>query len=302
MEKARTESYSGLRAQVQSMAQQSELLRGETAKLAQAMSNPNVRGRYGEIQLQRVAELSGMQGYCDFDKQATLSSDGKVQRPDMIVRLPNERMIAVDAKTNIGAYLESLDAKSPELAEQSMRRFADHVVEQAQALGRKGYWKQFADSPELVVMFVPGDQFLDGALQRRPDLIELSARANVILATPSTLIGLLRAVNVGWREKKLADSARELLQLGSELHTRFSVAIGHAESVGTALDRAVREYNQLAGSIDARVMPTLRKFEEAGARKEEPIKELKPIESAVRAIASGAPKAAPAEQAPAERT
>ena len=300
MEKARTESYSGLRAQVQTMAQQSEQLRGETAKLAQALSSPNIRGRYGEVQLQRVAELSGMQSYCDFDTQATVSTDGKVQRPDMIVRLPNDRLIAVDAKTNIGSYLESLDAKSPEQAEQAMRRFADHVVDQAQALGRKGYWKQFADSPELVVMFVPGDQFLDAALQRRPDLIEMSARANVILASPSTLIGLLRAVNVGWREKKLADSARELLTLGSELHTRFRVAIEHAEGVGGALDRAVREYNQLAGSIDARVMPTLRKFEEAGARKDEPIKELKPIERAVQPIANSASSRALAEPAPPE--
>ena len=154
-------------------------------------------------------------------------------------------------------------------------------LEQAQALGKKGYWSNY-DAPEFTVMFIPGDQFIDAALQRRPDLIELAANSNVVLASPSTLIGLLRAVSVGWREKRFSESAEVLQKLGKELLERFGGALGHADKVGTSLRRAVDDYNQFVGSVDARVMPTLRKFEEAGAKGKEAIKELTPVDSATR--------------------
>lgn len=225
LETSRVDAYSGLRNQVLAMQQTNAELSRETHRLVQALSKPTVRGRYGEVQLQRVAELAGMQNYCDFATQESVrDSAGKLLKPDMVVRLPNERVIAVDAKTNIDAYLEALNAATPELAEQHLQRFAAHVVAQTAALGRKGYWAQF-ESPEFTVMFVPGDQFVDAALERRPDLIELAARANVVIASPSTLIGLLRAVHLGWREKRFSESALELQELGRELVERFGKAL-----------------------------------------------------------------------------
>jgi DNA recombination protein RmuC len=297
IESARDVAYAGLREQVQSMQRANAELSGQTQRLAQALSKPNVRGRYGEIQLQRVAELAGMQAYCDFATQESVRDDaGRLARPDMVVKLPNERVIAVDAKTNIEAYLAALDVARPEDAEPHLQRFARHVAEQVQALGKKGYWAQF-DAPEFTVMFVPGDQFIDAALERRPDLIELAARANVVLASPSTLIGLLRAVHLGWREKRFSEDAQQLQGLGQQLLERFGVALGHVDKVGTSLRRAVDDYNGFVASVDTRVMPTLRKFEESSARAKEPIKELKPVEGVLRARASGA-DAAEAKEAP----
>ncbi len=282
LETERQAAYSGLKQQVAAMQSANVDLSKETQKLSQALSKPHVRGAYGEVQLQRVAELAGMQAYCDFATQESVrDSLGKLQKPDMVVKLPNERVIAVDAKTNISAYLDAQNASTPEQAEEHLARFAKHVVEQAQALGKKGYWSNY-DAPEFTVMFIPGDQFIDAALQRRPDLIELAANANVVLASPSTLIGLLRAVSVGWREKRFSESAEVLQKLGKELLERFGGALGHADKVGTSLRRAVDDYNQFVGSVDARVMPTLRKFEEAGAKGKEAIKELTPVDSATR--------------------
>jgi DNA recombination protein RmuC len=298
IESARDHAYAGLREQVQSMQRANAELSGQTQRLAQALSKPNVRGRYGEIQLQRVAELAGMQAYCDFATQESVrDSAGRLARPDMVVKLPNERVIAVDAKTNIEAYLAALDVARPEDAEPHLVRFAKHVADQVQALGKKGYWAQF-DAPEFTVMFVPGDQFVDAALERRPDLIELAARANVVLASPSTLIGLLRAVHLGWREKRFSEDALKLQELGQQLLERFGVALGHVDRVGTSLRRAVDDYNGFVASVDTRVMPTLRKFEESSARAKEPIKELKPVEGVLRARAGGPDSAVEVKEAP----
>jgi DNA recombination protein RmuC len=256
-----------LTEQLRGVSASGEQLRLETTKLVRALSKPEVRGRYGEIQLKRVAELAGMKEYCDFSQQTSArDEEGRLQRPDMVVRLPNERVIAVDAKTNTLAYLEAIAAQTPEEQEQHLERFARHVSEQVQALSKKQYWAQFEGAPEFVVMFMPGDQFLDAALARRPDLIEQAAGANVLIATPSTLIGLLRAVAVGWREKRLDQQAGELFALGKELHDRAAAAFGYVERLGKALNGAVDRYNEFVGSYERRLEPTLRKFEEAGAR------------------------------------
>ena len=256
-------------------------LRDETARLSRALSRPEIRGRYGEIQLRRVAELAGMRGYCDFDEQASMrDSDGNLLRPDMIVRLPNERVIAVDAKTNIDAYIQAVNAPDESEREGHLDRFARHVADQASSLAAKRYW-QWEGSAEFVVMFVPGDHFIDAALQRRPEIIESAAQQGVILASPATLIGLLRAVAVGWRENKLAEDARELLALGAELHERTAVALEHASNLGRALSQAVDRYNRLAGSLDSRLLPTLRKFEEAGVKSAKTLAETKAISDAV---------------------
>ena len=287
IEKERVSAFSGLRTQISGMQATSAELRAETAKLSQAMGRPSVRGRYGELQLKRVAELAGMQEYCDFDLQAGVRDDhGRLQRPDMVVRLPSGRVLAVDAKMSLDAYLEALAADNDADREIALDRFAENMVRQVNELSRKGYWRQFRESPEFVVMFVPGDQFIDAALERRPDLVETSARRNVILASPSTLIGLLRAVHVGWREQKLSESAHELFELGHELHERVAVAMEHADKLGEVLEQTVKRYNGLVASVETRLLPTLRKFEERGVRVGDEIRVLRPIDGAVRELSS----------------
>jgi len=267
MERARTGAYAGLVEQVKGIAEANQLLRSETGRLVKALSKPEVRGRYGEIQLKRVAELAGMVAYCDFAEQHSQRNDaGQLLRPDMVVKLPNDRVIAVDAKTNTYAYLEAAEAGTPADVEACLERFAGHVADQAVALGKKKYWAEFEGSPEFVVMFMPGDEFLDAALARRPELLERAAEAGVIVASPSTLIGLLRAVAVGWREKKIEDQAKELFRLGRELHDRAATAFGYVDRLGKALDTAVGRYNDFVGSYQSRLEPTLKRFEEAGAR------------------------------------
>lgn len=281
IEKVRAETYAGLTTQVRGIAEVNTELRQETSRLVRALSNPAVRGRYGEIQLQRVAELAGMQKYCDFDLQHSVEGDDeKRQRPDMVVKLPNGRVIAVDSKMSLKWYLEALETEDPEAQERALAQFADDFVRQVQNLARKNYWSSFDSSPELVVMFVPGDQFVDAALQHRPDLIEKSAQLNVVLASPSTLIGLLRAVHVGWREKSLSDSAQELFVLGRELHDRVATAMGHAGKLGQDLRRTLKDYNGFVSSVDSRLLPTLRKFEERGVASGKEIEALGTVDGA----------------------
>lgn len=267
LNEARIKNESQIAQQFLDITSATRELRDETGKFARAMSRPEVRGRYGEIQLRRIAELAGMVANCDFEEQHTTTDDmGRAKRPDMVVRLPNERMIAVDSKANLGAYLEALQADTPELQEQHMQRFARHMVEQVRALSAKAYWSDLRGSPDFVVMFVPGDQFLDAALSRQPDLLDRAAQQNVILASPATLIGLLRAVAVGWREQSLAEEARQLFELGHELHERTANVLDAANKCGKSLDDAVKQYNKFARSIESRLMPTLRRFEAVGVK------------------------------------
>ena len=257
----------GLRGEVARMAQANQELRTETGKLSQALAKPNVRGRYGEIQLERVVELSGMKSYCDFSAQASVrAADGSLKRPDLVVRLPNDRVVAIDAKTSFDAYMAALDATSKEERERQLDRYAAHVVEQVKRLADKRYWSEFDESPEFVVLFIPGDQLVDAALERRPDLIDLAAQKSVVLASPATLIGLLRAVHIGWREKNLSESAEELFRLGKELYERAGNVLERAGKVGESLDAARKNYNEFVGSVQGRLIPTLRKFQERDVR------------------------------------
>ena len=287
LEAERLKSQSRLAERFEIEEQQRRALADETRRLSDALRKPEVRGRYGEIQLQRVAEVAGMTAYCDFDTQPSVKDgDGKTLRPDMIVRMPNERVVVVDAKANIEPYLRALEAETADEQEMLLERFAEGVSKQARDLSRKEYWAQFEGSPEFVVMFVPGDQFVDAALARRPSLLEDAAAQKVILASPSTLIGLLRAVSVGWREQAISERAKELLELGHELHERSAVLVDHVSRVGRGLDTAVNSYNKLVGSIDRRMMPTLRKFEEAGAKSSKALDEAPPIEVKPQLLAS----------------
>ena len=267
IEKQRESSFATLTEQIRGVSEASGLLRMETGKLVTALRKPQVRGRYGEIQLQRVAEVAGMRQYCDFSTQGSVrDTDGKLLRPDMVVRLPNDRVVVIDAKTNIEAYLDALEAPTPAESEVALDRFAAHVADQIGKLAAKTYWDQFDKTPEFVVMFVPGDQFIDAALSRRPELFEEAASKRVILASPSTLIGLLRAVELGWKEQRLAEEARELRRLGEELHERASKVWETAAQVGESLERTVKKYNEFVGSVEGRLTPTLRKFEEVGVK------------------------------------
>jgi DNA recombination protein RmuC len=282
------ERLTRLDEQVMESREASRAVRTEAEKLVRALSRPDVRGRYGEIQLRRVAELAGMTCYCDFSEQHSVrDEDGQLQRPDMVVKLPNDRLIAVDAKTPTDAYMQAIDAASTEETEALLEKFAAGVADQVRKLGDKRYWAQFEGSPEFVVMFVPGDQFVDAALARRPDLIERAAEANVIMASPSTLIGLLRAVAVGWREHRIAESAEELFGLGRQLHERAQKVFEHASSLGDSLLRAVQGYNAMVGSIDTRLVPTLRRFEEAGASGSQRAEQLALIDVAPRELQAG---------------
>jgi DNA recombination protein RmuC len=275
--------HAGLREQVLSMSQSNQELRSETGKLVQALRKPNVRGRYGEVQLERVVEVAGMKSYCDFTPQSSQrDEEGKLSRPDLIVKLPNGRVVAIDAKMNVDAYLDALDAKTPEEAEEHLERYAENVMLQAQKLARKSYWTSFDASPEFVVMFIPGDQLVDAALERRPELIEYAAERNVVIASPATLIGLLRAVHIGWREKNLSESAQELFELGRELHGRAASVLEHAAVVGESIERARKSYNEFVGSIHSRLVPTLRRFEERDARSSKDLPLLRPIEGETR--------------------
>ena len=269
----------GLREQIDHMTAANLSLRGETSKLSQALRKPNVRGRYGEVQLERVVELAGMRSYCDFTTQENLhDSEGNLQKPDIVVRLPNDRYIAIDAKTSIDAYMDALNAETVAEEDERLERYAENVMTQVQKLTKKKYWAHFDGSPDFVVMFIPGDQLVDAALERRPQLIEFAAENNIVIASPSTLIGLLRAVHVGWREKSLSDSAEELFELGRELHSRAAIALDKAAKIGTALDGARRHFNEFARSVQSRLVPTLRKFEERGARSPKTLTDLSTLE------------------------
>lgn len=204
----------------------------------------------------------------------------------MVVRLPGDRQIAVDAKTNIAAYLEAIEAGTPEAAEERLRKFAEDVKQQAIALSKKEYWARYEGSPEFVVMFVPGDQFVDAALARCPDLLQIAAERNVILASPSTLIGLLRAVAVGWRQKQVEQEAKVLMGLGRELHERTAVLWEKVGVLGDALRGAVGKYNDVVGSAEGRLIATMRKFEAAGARSAKEIGENEPLTVETRRMQS----------------
>jgi DNA recombination protein RmuC len=285
LEKSREGAYQGLRQQVGSLLETQKELRSETSNLVKALRRPQVRGRWGEIQLRRVVEMAGMLDHCDFYEQQSTDSEGGRLRPDLLVRLPARKNIVVDSKTPLSAYLEAIEARDEETRATKLKDHARQVRTHIAALGRKSYFEQFDPAPEFVVLFLPGEVFFSAALEQDPELIELGVDQNVIIATPTTLIALLRAVAYGWRQERLAENAKQISELGRELHKRLAGLGQYMISLGKGLRSATDAYNRAVGSLESRVLTSARKFKELGTTgPKDEIRELPQVETVPRML------------------
>lgn len=284
IEKERAGAYSQLREQVKALATSQVQLQAETGNLVKALRTPHIRGRWGEIQLRRVVEMAGMLQYCDFVEQETvMTEDGRI-RPDLIVRLPGNRTIVVDAKVPFDAFYESISTTDDDIRSARLKDHARLVRVHIGALSKKSYWESVQPTPEFVLLFLPGETFYSAALEHDPRLIEDGVGQNVIIATPTTLIALLKAVSYGWRQEQMAENAQEVSELGKTLYERLRVFTNHFADIGKGIERALDSYNRGVGSFEGRVLRTARKFKERGALSGEDIDILEPIDKATRAL------------------
>jgi DNA recombination protein RmuC len=299
LERERREAFASLRTQLEALAGGQAQLQRETRNLVTALRRPEVRGRWGELTLRRLVELAGLSEHCDFTEQLQLVGEEGALRPDLVVHMPEERELVIDAKAPLDAYLAALDATSDEERAQALKRHAQQVETRVRELAAKSYWAQFTRSPEFAVLFLPGDQFLSAALAERPELLETALSQGVIIATPSTLIALLKAVAYGWRQSAVAHNAALIRDLGQELYRRLSTFNGHLGRMGQRLAAAVEAYNAGVGSLERQVLPQARRFGDLGVTADAPLAALEPIGQLVRN--PGAPGAAkpPAAAAPA---
>ena len=287
LEKARSEAYGGIRNQLEEMQNSQKWLAQETQNLVKALRRPEVRGRWGEITLRRLVELAGMVEHCDFVEQVHTVSDGQIIRPDMLVKMPDERHLVVDVKTPLDAYLEAVEAKDDAERKLGLQRHARNVRAHIRLLSTKAYWEQFEHSPEFVILFIPGDQFLSAALSEEPDLIEYALSRQIILATPTSFVALLKAVAYGWRQLALADNAREIRALAEDLYGRLGTFVSHMNRVGRQLASSVENYNRAVGSLERSVLPGARKFTELGVHGKKEIEKLDTLEPVPRTMIEG---------------
>ena len=256
-----------------------------TAALNGALKSSSARGAWGEQQLRNVIELAGMEPYCDFDEQTTLSNNDRLQRPDAVVRLPNDSRVVIDAKTPLEAYLRAQEAPDTATQQRFLQDHAKAVRDHARVLADKKYWTQFDRAPEYVIMFIPGESFLSDALRADPALLEVAMRSRVLIASPVNLLALLLAVAKGWQAFQIAEHAEKIAQLGKELYERVDTVLEHVDKTGRGLETAVRAYNSMVGSMESRVLPTLRKFKETGIAVGE-VEDPKSIDTAPRQLSA----------------
>jgi DNA recombination protein RmuC len=284
IEKERKESYGYLSSTISQMTLSQQALQSETQNLVQALRRPEVRGQWGEMTLRRLAELSGMVAHCDFFEQThTLTETGSI-RPDMIVRLPENREIIVDAKTPLDAYLSAIQTTDEEVRKKELKRHAHIIRQRAKELAAKNYWAEFSQSPEFVILFIPGEHFLSAALEIDPSLLDDTIKNNIILASPTNFIALLRAVSYGWKQQALTENAIEIRELGETLYKRLSVFSAHLSKVGASLNSSVDNFNKTVGSFESQVIPSSKRFVDMGIRTKQEISSISSIDKQARNI------------------
>jgi DNA recombination protein RmuC len=284
IEHDRMKDYGSLKQHLETMAVTQQQLQGETRNLVQALRRPEVRGQWGELTLKRLAELAGMVEHCDFYEQEQVQSETGILRPDMIVRMPDRREIVVDAKTPLDAYLNAIEAKDDDTRKRFLELHASNVRKRVRELASKAYWNQFKDTPEFVILFIPGDQFLAAALDHDRGLLEDALKEQIILTTPTSLVALLRAVAYGWRQESLAENAELIRDAGVELYQRLATFTEHLSRVGKGLDSALANYNKAVGSFETKVVPGARKFTELGISPGKDLENTDQIERGVRSL------------------
>lgn len=287
LEKARSEAYGSISSHLASMQLSQKSLAQETQNLVKALRRPEVRGQWGEITLRRLVELAGMVEHCDFVEQVHVATDEKIVRPDMIVNMPDHRQLVVDVKTPLDAYLSAVEAGDDAQRKLGLERHGKNVRNHIRLLASKAYWKQFDESPEFVILFIPGDQFLSAALAEEPDLIEFALSQQIILATPTSFVALLKAVAYGWRQLALADNAKEIRILAEDLYGRLATFVTHMNRVGRQLASSVENYNKAVGSLERSVLPGARKFTELGVHANKEIEKLDSLEPVPRTMIEG---------------
>jgi DNA recombination protein RmuC len=296
IEVERQRDFGSLRQNLTDMRDSHSALQRETRNLVQALSKPQVRGQWGEIALRRLVELAGMTAHCDFEEQVHVVGNEGALRPDMVVHLPEGRDIVIDVKTPLDAYLTAAEAPSDEVRAVALKRHAQHVADRVRMLSSKNYAAQFAQAPQFVVLFLPGDQFLSSALDQQPDLLDRAMSSNIILTTPSTLLALLKTVYNGWQNVRLAENAERIRGLAEDLYARLATFRNHMGRIGSSLEASINAFNAAVGSLERSVLPGARKFVELGVRTEKPIEDLEPIEVAARLTDSPAARLPPTEE------
>ncbi len=294
IERKREVAYTGIEAQIKVIAESHEKLSSETGRLVSALRRPEQRGRWGELQLRNVVELAGMTEHCDFDEQASVQTENGLLRPDMVVHLPGEGVIVVDSKVALDAYLDTLQPDAD--LEATLSRHADLVEQHYKQLASKRYWDQFERTPKLVVMFMPLESALVAALDVKPDLHTQAMQNHVVIATPTLLVALLRAVAYGWQQDDVARNAREIASAGRELYGRLATFVAHFEKVGAAVDRGIKAYNDAIGSLERMILPSSRKLKELHATTDDAIESPRPVETEQRPVT--APELKPPDAPP----